>query len=69
MKLILEEIIDMGVFKTIIKDMPEQDKETWTIELSSIIHLQTQEITVPLREEVLLWHYAEYSKIGDEETQ
>ena len=67
--MILEEIIDMGVFKTIIKDMSEQDKETWTIELSSIIYLQTQEIRVPSREEVLLWHYAEYSKIGDEETQ
>ena len=49
--------------------MSEQDKETWTIELSSIIYLQTQEIRVPSREEVLLWHYAEYSKIGDEETQ
>ena len=68
----IEEIVGIVPLKTIIKGKSEQDKQIWTIELSSIINpqiLQAREIRAILREEVLLWHYEESSKTGDEETR
>ena len=71
----IEEIVGIVPLKTIIKGKSEQDKQIWTIELSSTINLQTLqilqalEIRAILKEEVLLWHYEESSKTGDEETR